>query len=106
MELTPATPIHYPKPMKVSAQYAQEHFADILTAIDTGEEVELTRTGQPSVRLLLVKPLSEFKPTTGKRILGAGRGEMRIPSEEEWAAMDKEIADQMNEGHLFPPEHP
>jgi len=31
--------------MKVSAQYAQEHFADILTAIDTGEEVELTRPG-------------------------------------------------------------
>jgi len=28
--------------MKVSAQYAQEHFADILTAFDTGEEVELT----------------------------------------------------------------
>ena len=92
--------------MKVSAQYAQEHFADILTAIDTGEEVELTRPGQPSVRLLLVEPLSEFKPATGKRILGAGRGEMRIPSEEEWAAMDKEIAHQMNEGPLFPPERP
>ena len=90
--------------MKVSAQYAQEHFADILTAIDTGEEVELTRPGQPSVRLLLVKPVPEFKPATGKRILGAGRGEMRIPSEEEWAAMDKEIAHQMNEGPLFPPE--
>jgi antitoxin (DNA-binding transcriptional repressor) of toxin-antitoxin stability system len=40
--------------MKVSAQYAQEDFADILTAIDTGEEVELTRPGQPSVRLILV----------------------------------------------------
>jgi antitoxin (DNA-binding transcriptional repressor) of toxin-antitoxin stability system len=31
--------------MKVSAQYAQEHFADLLTAIDTGEEVELTPRG-------------------------------------------------------------
>jgi len=41
--------------MKVSAQYAQEHFADILTGIDTGEEVELTRPGQPSVRLILVQ---------------------------------------------------
>jgi hypothetical protein len=29
--------------MKVSAQYAQEHFADILSAIDTSEEVQLTR---------------------------------------------------------------
>ena len=41
--------------MKVSAQYAQEHFADILTAIDTGEEVELTRPGQPSLRLVAVR---------------------------------------------------
>ena len=41
----------YPTPMKVSAQYAQEHFADILAAIDTGEEVELARPRQPSVRL-------------------------------------------------------
>jgi antitoxin (DNA-binding transcriptional repressor) of toxin-antitoxin stability system len=31
--------------MKVSAQYAQEHFADILAAIDTGEEVKLTFPG-------------------------------------------------------------
>lgn len=75
--------------MKVSAQYAQEHFADILTAIDTGEEVELTRPGQPSVRLILVEPAPVKKRhPNGKRILGAGRGEMRVPSEEEWKAMD------------------
>jgi len=28
--------------MKVSAQYAEEHFADLLTAGDSGEEVEST----------------------------------------------------------------
>jgi antitoxin (DNA-binding transcriptional repressor) of toxin-antitoxin stability system len=44
--------------MKVSAQYAQEHFADFLTAIDTGEEVELTRPGKSSVRLVLVESAS------------------------------------------------
>jgi hypothetical protein len=38
-KIDPTTPLHYPKPMKVSAQHAQEHFADILTAIDNGEEV-------------------------------------------------------------------
>ena len=26
----------YPKPMKVSAQYAEEHFADLLTAAGSG----------------------------------------------------------------------
>ncbi len=48
--IDPATPLHYPKPMKVSAQYAQEHFADILTGIDTGEEVELTRHARTAPR--------------------------------------------------------
>jgi antitoxin (DNA-binding transcriptional repressor) of toxin-antitoxin stability system len=28
--------------MKVSVQYAEEHFADLLTAADGGEEVEST----------------------------------------------------------------
>jgi hypothetical protein len=31
----------------------------------------------------------------GKRILGAGRGEMRVPSEEEWKAMDAVVERQM-----------
>jgi antitoxin (DNA-binding transcriptional repressor) of toxin-antitoxin stability system len=89
IRIDPTTPLHYPKPMKVSAEYAQEHFADILTAIDTGEEVELTRPGQPSVRLMLVEPAPVKKQhLNGKRILGAGRGEMRVPSFEEWQAMD------------------
>jgi antitoxin (DNA-binding transcriptional repressor) of toxin-antitoxin stability system len=78
--------------MKVSAQYAQEHFADILTAIDTGEEVELTRPGQPSVRLVLVESTSaKEQPAPGKRILGAGVGELRVPTFEEWQAMDAEL---------------
>ena len=81
--------------MKVSAQYAQEHFADILTAIDTGEEVELTRPGQPSVRLVLVEPVSaRDQPSTGKRILGAGVGELRVPTFEEWQAMDADLGDR------------
>ncbi len=80
--------------MKVSAQYAQEHFADILTAIDTGEEVELTRPGQSSVRLILVESTSaKEQPATGKRILGAGVGELRVPSFEEWQAMDADLGD-------------
>ena len=79
----------YPKTMKVSAQYAQEHLPDLLTAIDTGEEVELTRPGQSSVRLVLVEPAPvEKRNSNGRRILGAGRGEMRVPSFEEWKAMD------------------
>jgi antitoxin (DNA-binding transcriptional repressor) of toxin-antitoxin stability system len=89
--------------MKVSAQYAQEHFADILTAIDTGEEVELTRPGQPSVRLVLVESASaKEQPATGKRILGAGVGELRVPTFEEWQAMDADLGDRplMSSGEI------
>ena len=80
--------------MKVSAQYAQEHLPDLLTAIDTGKEVELTRPGQSSVRLVLVVSTPAKTPTTnGKRILGAGVGKLRVPTFEEWQAMDADLAD-------------
>ena len=42
--------------MKVSAQYAQEHFADILTPIDTGEEVELTRPTPAQLSTIEISP--------------------------------------------------
>jgi antitoxin (DNA-binding transcriptional repressor) of toxin-antitoxin stability system len=51
--------------MKVSVQYAQEHFADILTAIDTAEEVELKRPGKPS--LFIAPRPSEPTPAPPKR---------------------------------------
>lgn len=79
--------------MKVSAQYAEEHFADILHAADSGEEVEIARPDQPTYRLELVKPASQ--KLVGKRILGAGRGKMVVPSWEEWKAMDKDTEREM-----------
>jgi len=42
--------------MKVSVQYAQEHFADLATAASRGEEVEIDCAGDVSFRLTLVKP--------------------------------------------------
>ncbi len=84
--------------MRVSAQYAQEHFDDLLSAAGSGEEVEIARPDQSAFRLTLVATA----PTqTGSRILGAGRGELRVPSEEEWCAMDKELEQQMNNAPLM-----
>jgi antitoxin (DNA-binding transcriptional repressor) of toxin-antitoxin stability system len=85
--------------MKVTAQYAEEHFADILTAADRGEEVEIARPDQPTYRLQLVKPAPA--KSTGKRILGAGRGKMIVPSWKEWKAMDKEIEHEMCDAPLI-----
>src|SRR5665213_603115 len=63
---------NYPNPMKVSAQYAEEHLTDILNAADSGEEVEIARPDQTTYRLTLVKS-APIKPKW-PRILGAGRG--------------------------------
>ena len=84
----PTTPILYPQPMKVSAQYAQEHFDDLLAAAGSGEEVEIARPDQSAFRLTLIRPAPK---QTGRRILGAGRGELRVPSFAEWQAMDADF---------------
>lgn len=86
--------------MKVSAKYAQEHFADILDAAESGEPVEIARPDKPTLKLVLTGPVASARPA-GKRILGAGRGELRVPSEEEWRQMDKELERQMNDAPLM-----
>jgi antitoxin (DNA-binding transcriptional repressor) of toxin-antitoxin stability system len=85
--------------MKVGAQYAEEHFADILDTANRGEDIEIARPDQSSFRLTLVKP-APAKPK-GRRILGAGVGEMIVPTWEEWKAMDKEIEREMCDAPLL-----
>jgi antitoxin (DNA-binding transcriptional repressor) of toxin-antitoxin stability system len=84
--------------MKVSAQHAQEHFADILTAIDTGEEVELTRPGQPSVRLTLVvsnEPTRDLPRLP--RMPGRPKGIIEVPTDEEWPRWTRNSKDRSSE---------
>lgn len=85
--------------MKVSAQYAEEHLTDILNAADGDAEVEIARPDQHTYRLTLVK--SEPIKPKGPRVLGAGRGEMRVPFWEEWKAMEKEIEREMCDAALM-----
>jgi antitoxin (DNA-binding transcriptional repressor) of toxin-antitoxin stability system len=87
--------------MKVSAQYAEEHFADILHAADNGEEVEIARPDRPAL-FLAPRPASvPFKRTT-PRILGEGVGEMVVPSWDEWKTMDHELEREVNDHPLIP----
>ena len=94
--------------MTISAQYAETTVADLLSAADNGEEVIIARPGKPALRLVAdtaSSPASSSTPEAPKerkpRILGAGRGEMRVPSEDEWAEMDRQIAAEMNDRPLF-----
>jgi antitoxin (DNA-binding transcriptional repressor) of toxin-antitoxin stability system len=68
----------YPKPMKVSAQYAEEHFADVASAAARGEEVEIEVYGQPLLVLVQRHGAVAFKCTT-PRVLGSGRGRIVVP---------------------------
>ena len=45
--------------MKVSVQYAAQHFEDLVSAVHNGDEVEIACTGQPTLRLqLLPSPIA------------------------------------------------
>ena len=80
--------------MKVSAQFAFSHFEDISAAIDRGEDVEIERPGKSGLHLVL-RPTETSVPNSGRRVLGALAGQMRVPTEQEWAEMDQEIQRQM-----------
>jgi hypothetical protein len=87
--------------MKVSAQYAITHFDELTSAVDQGELVEIERPQKAALRLVLVpqpaEPQAAVPHPVGPRILGAGVGKLRVPSDEEWAAMDRELWHDFNE---------
>jgi len=83
--------------MKVSAQYAEEHFADILNAASSGEEIEIALSDKPA--LVLAQRSASPKSTPSGRprreLLGAWEGLVTAPTEAEWKAIKREFADQM-----------
>ncbi len=90
--------------MTVTAQYAAEHFEELVSKVDGGESVEITR---PGLATLCLAAEPGFGTTTlgirdaeGRRILGQGRGELRVPTEAEWAAMDRELDYEMTQAPL------
>jgi antitoxin (DNA-binding transcriptional repressor) of toxin-antitoxin stability system len=85
--------------MQVNLQYAQEHLSDLVSAVDNGQEVEIARPNKPSLMLVVSHTTSQTR-RTGKRILGAGCGELRVPSLEEWQDMDKELEHAMLDAHI------
>ena len=92
--------------MKVSAEYAETHFSQLLSAVYEGEEVRIASPDKPGVRLVVDEPPRE--PGTRVRrkdLFGAGEGLITLPTDEEWRAVDAEIEDEMVNGPVFPPEH-
>jgi antitoxin (DNA-binding transcriptional repressor) of toxin-antitoxin stability system len=71
--------------MQVNLQYAEEYFADLAAAVDSGQVVEIARADKPMLKLVVSQVPASKRATP--RILGTGMGMLRIPSREEWRAM-------------------
>jgi len=110
--IDPITPLDYPQTMKVSAQYAAAHIADLFLVASNGEEVEIALPDKPALKLVVANPAETLTPS-GPRVLGAGRrhlfgagkGLVTVPTDEQWDAMKKDLAADMLDGPFFPPEH-
>jgi antitoxin (DNA-binding transcriptional repressor) of toxin-antitoxin stability system len=84
--------------MKVSVQYAQEHFADLATAASQGAEVEIELPGKPGLKLVTTTPISRPRTPSGRprrELGGAWEGLVAAPTQEEWDAIHQEFLDSI-----------
>ena len=82
--------------MTVTAQYAAEHFEELVSEVDRGESVEITRPGLASLQLGTTASEGArvrlgVRDSEGRRILGTGKGRLRELSNAEWEALDREF---------------
>jgi hypothetical protein len=89
--------------MRVTLQYATEHLDELASAADNGKDVEIARPEKPALKLIVSRSMAQGE-TSGRRVLGALRGQLIVPTEKEWRKMDEELADLMTNGSIFPAE--
>lgn len=82
---------------QVNMHEAKTHLSRLVERAEAGEEIVISRAGKPAAKLV---PVPQTK--LGKRKLGGWEGKFEMPSDEEWAKMDKEIEQLFEEGEIFP----
>jgi prevent-host-death family protein len=82
---------------QVNMHEAKTHLSKLVERVEGGEEIVISRAGKPAAKLV---PIAQSRP--GKRVLGTLRGKMVLPSDEEWAEMDREIERDFEESEIFP----
>ena len=82
--------------MKVSVQYAAEHFEDLVLAAHNGEAVEIACAGQPALQLVRFSDVEVSEPV-GQRVLGAGKAIVPLPDEAELERIDREWKRELEE---------
>jgi len=79
---------------QVNMHEAKTHLSRLVERVEGGAEIVISRAGKPAAKLVPIP--------TGKRKLGAWEGKVRLPTDEEWAEMDREIAESFEESEIFP----
>lgn len=79
---------------QVNMHEAKTHLSRLVERVEGGAEIVISRAGKPAAKLVPIP--------TGKRKLGIWEGKVQFPSEEDWAEMDREIAESFEEGEIFP----
>jgi len=68
----------------VGIHEAKTHLSRLIAEVGAGHEVSITNRGSEVARLVPPTPKQ-------KRQFGTDRGKFRVPTDEEWAATDREI---------------
>jgi prevent-host-death family protein len=59
--------------MEVNVHHAKTHLSKLIAAVESGEEVIISRAGKPAVKLVIVTPPAR---KSRKTMLGAGIGKL------------------------------
>ena len=89
--------------MKVSTQYANEHFDELALAAERGESVEIASDSRPAL-LLVKKPVDSRGSVRRSRseILGIFAGKMWISPNFDSPEVNDAIAAEFEDGPVFP----
>jgi prevent-host-death family protein len=80
---------------------AKSNLSKLIAAAERGEEVVIARAGKPVVKLVPCGPAVALDAPR-RRLFGAWKDVMKVPSEKEWEEMDREIQKSFDESEIFP----
>lgn len=86
-------------PESVTIHEAKTQFSKLVRRAEEGEEIVVRRGREPVARIV---PL---KKRGGVRGFGSMKGEIRLPSDEEWKQVDREIEQLFEESEILPGEN-
>ena len=83
----------------VNIHEAKTQFSKLVRRAEEGEEIVVRRGANPVARI------APLKKKSGVRGFGSMKGEIKLPSDEEWKKMDKEIEKMFEESEILPGEN-